>query len=46
MKKVLTGEFPVRYRDIGSLSELLKSKHEEGEAYLSEIEVCFISTSS
>jgi hypothetical protein len=37
--------FSVHYRDIGNLSELLKSKHEEGESYLSEIEVCILSTS-
>uniref|UniRef100_A0A453FYG9 E3 ubiquitin protein ligase n=1 Tax=Aegilops tauschii subsp. strangulata TaxID=200361 RepID=A0A453FYG9_AEGTS len=42
----LRGKMESARRDIGSLSELLKSKHEEGEAYLSEIEVCFISTSS
>ncbi|KAM3226042.1 hypothetical protein ACQJBY_058624 [Aegilops geniculata] len=34
----LRGKMESVRRDIGSLSELLKSKHEEGEAYLSEIE--------
>ncbi|VAH81914.1 unnamed protein product [Triticum turgidum subsp. durum] len=34
----LRGKMESARRDIGSLSELLKSKHEEGEAYLSEIE--------
>uniref|UniRef100_A0ACD5YX52 Uncharacterized protein n=2 Tax=Avena sativa TaxID=4498 RepID=A0ACD5YX52_AVESA len=34
----LRGKMDSARRDIGSLSELLKSKHEEGESYLSEIE--------
>ncbi|XP_044977659.1 E3 ubiquitin-protein ligase BRE1-like 1 isoform X2 [Hordeum vulgare subsp. vulgare] len=34
----LRGKMESARRDVGSLSELLKSKHEEGEAYLSEIE--------
>ncbi|XP_044954255.1 E3 ubiquitin-protein ligase BRE1-like 1 isoform X2 [Hordeum vulgare subsp. vulgare] len=34
----LRGKMESARRDIGNLSELLKSKHEEGEAYLSEIE--------
>ncbi|CAM0948657.1 unnamed protein product [Alopecurus aequalis] len=34
----LRGQMESTRRDIGSLTELLKSKHEEGESYLSEIE--------
>lgn len=34
----LRGKMDSSRRDFGNLSELLKSKHEEGESYLSEIE--------